>query len=773
MVNLLPFAAQIEQARNSPYFIDDDPRQSFINEMRRHGFTPPAELAIGDIQRIPSPQDTNPRSASGWYIYNEFDDLQNIGNQIGVGTYGSWKGDPEKVTWSSKSSNSMNIQERLRYNAQIEAAKVKRENELIRRNNDAAMSSFEEWSTSPQAPNDHPYLIRKQVPAFDGVKQVTYKDQPAIAIPVLKKDVMTSLQYILPDGTKRFKSGGMTKGCYYKINGSLQNTVYIAEGYATAASIAMATSATVYIAFSAGNIYETTAQAKADYPHAKIIIASDDDRFSDSINAGRTKSEQAAIGLGVDVVFPEFKSLESKPVDFNDLHCLEGLDAVKALLIKAEKPKAYKKKEADNNNDSGNAASDSLLRPSGILGEIVAYYTATAGNEQPLFAVQCAIATCSVLLARSFQTSRSNRTSLFILNIGKSGTGKEHAKKVMENIIDAVGEGHVIAGDGYTSASGVLAALMSKPRHVTVIDEFSKHLQASQNKGNSHLMESNTQMMQAIGRLDGVMRPRNFSTIGLTKERQKEMAEMKVINPAITLLAMSTPDDLFSTLDVSSVKDGFLNRFIICVSDAERAIREHKEALEVPQSIIDWHNHIAARKATQQETPFDAPPMQTLSFTVDAMLLQHEFQQFCIDTANSLERYGMAELSGRANEMAMRLSLIHALSRDPMASTINEDDMRWSIGWVKFNMIRLIDKLKVSIAGSEYEGWKKECLEKFRQAGENGLPLSALHKTAPFSKLRKRDLEEVLKALEEGELIFKESRSESGRGRPSIYYFAI
>ena len=63
----------------------------------------------------------------------------------------------------------------------------------------------------------------------------------------------------------------------------------------------------------------------------KIIFCADDDRWKDG-NPGITKAKAAAEKIGATVVIPKFKDLATKPTDFNDLHKLEGIDAVRQQL---------------------------------------------------------------------------------------------------------------------------------------------------------------------------------------------------------------------------------------------------------------------------------------------------------------------------------------------------------------------------------------------------------------------------------------------------------
>lgn len=736
MVDLTPFKEKLKIATKNTG--DENPRCLFLDALFLSGFKPPKVLRDGVIDRIADPTDKG-KSKSGWYIYNQYED-------IAIGVYGSWKGYPERIVWTSRSEHSLSFQQRIKLNEEIKEAEAKRKIEEERLRNEAAENAFKLWDKAKDATQENAYIKKKKVKVYDGVRE----DGDTLLIPVCIDGHLTSLQKIKPDSTKRFLTGGRTKGCYFRIDGD-ERKIYIAEGYATAASIAEATGNCCYVSFSAHNLYEVAESLKEKKQESKIIIAADND------DTCRNKAQQIQDALGIEPIYPK-----EPHNDFNDWHVAEGIEALTACLTK--EAKKYKKQEKKNH------ANDFI--PTGVLSKIINYYNATSGNDQPLFAVQCAIATCSVILGRSFQTNFSNRSSLFLLNIAKSGTGKEHAKKVMENILEATNNSHLIAGDGYTSASAVVSALQERPRHITVIDEFSKYLQAASNKyGNSHLMEANAQLMQAISRLDGTMRARSYATIGLSKDKKKELANQFVINPAITMLAMTTPDDLFNTIDVSSIKDGFLNRFIICISDAERSLRVHKEPIEVPQEIVDWEVSIRNRVGEGVENATAEPNVITVPFTMDAIKKQREFQQKCIDIANQLEAFRMDEIPGRANEMAMRLALIISLSENPNAERITDLQMQQAINWMDFNLMRLVDKLKMSVSSNEYEAHKKEILQALRDS-DGGITFSAMMKRAPFSKHKRKDLVEMLTSLREADLIIDEPYQPS-KGRPTTLWSAI
>lgn len=174
------------------------------------------------------------------------------------------------------------------------------------------------------------YLARKRVAAF-GI----YFLDDEVLVPV--RDILGKTwgyQRILPDGTKLFLPGGKVEGCFHLIEGeSWEDYIFIAEGYATAASVHMALFAPVVCAYHAGNLPKVAAAIRDKYPDVHIVICADDDQWTQG-NPGRSKAQLAANAVKGRVVLPVFKDLEGRPTDFNDLHCREGLDAVRRALTK-------------------------------------------------------------------------------------------------------------------------------------------------------------------------------------------------------------------------------------------------------------------------------------------------------------------------------------------------------------------------------------------------------------------------------------------------------
>lgn len=242
------------------------------------------------------------------------------------------------------------VEEQARRKAESEARRQAAEQERQQTQQRVKGTAQKIWNSSRPASLSHPYLAAKGITnpdAIAGLRQNEYKDNDNLIIPVLYENEIVNLQSINQDGGKRFLAGGQVQGAYAFIGKSEDVEkvgVVMAEGYATAASIYEATGKPVIIAFDAGNMVTVAERLAQKLPqNVPVVIAVD----NDASQTGIKKARQAAALLGdrAMAIQPEFsmtliqqyqkgKGVDEKgrpplPSDFNDLHKLAGLEAVR------------------------------------------------------------------------------------------------------------------------------------------------------------------------------------------------------------------------------------------------------------------------------------------------------------------------------------------------------------------------------------------------------------------------------------------------------------
>jgi len=295
-----------------------DPIPAFQAHCKAAGLVVEAIVDDGEIHRVPT-MSSKRGALDGWYILH-------TSGKFPVGVCGDWRTDVQHK-WAAQTGRQLTFQERADHAKWIEEVKAKQAAVRAAAQAEAAERADAEVGGYADASAEHPYLQRKQVQPH-GIK---IDRAGKLVVPIYNADgEIISHQTIDADGNKRFLKGGRVEGGFFEIRGT-RGVVFIGEGFATCASVHEATGATVLVAFDAGNLPRVAKVAKALYVGSKLVMAADNDQFTDN-NPGMRAASTAAHAVHGLVVHPEFSPAEvlaGKPTDFNDLHVLRGLDAVR------------------------------------------------------------------------------------------------------------------------------------------------------------------------------------------------------------------------------------------------------------------------------------------------------------------------------------------------------------------------------------------------------------------------------------------------------------
>jgi putative DNA primase/helicase len=302
------------------------------------------------------------REKRGWYHLHEL--RMDSGDTLLVGSYGVWRGnDPGSSKIELSKGAMMSADQRSALKARIAAdrkqADAARKVEAAR----AAARASAVWAKL-EASGDSEYLKRKCVLGHG----VRYSSSGAVVLPLL--DVagqIHGLQAIYPaDHPKRKRLGrdkdfwpaGVVKQGHFFLIGSppVGAACLLCEGYATGASLYEATGLPVAIAFDAGNLIHVAQALRARWRGLRVLVCADDDylgkcaecgHFTPTTapgcahcakphgrrNAGLVDATNAAMAVDGEWLVPAFaaqRSVTNKgPTDFNDLHVVEGLQAVR------------------------------------------------------------------------------------------------------------------------------------------------------------------------------------------------------------------------------------------------------------------------------------------------------------------------------------------------------------------------------------------------------------------------------------------------------------
>ncbi|WP_249216108.1 AAA family ATPase [Burkholderia cenocepacia] len=203
---------------------------------------------------------------------------------------------------------------------------------------DAATKARSLWERAGTVRADHAYVRAKRIKPY-GAKQL--RDQLVVKLRDIDGE-HHSAQYIQADGHKTFQTGGRISGCFVAVSAGAEpngkTPLLICEGYATACSLHEATGYPVAAAMNAGNLPNVARAWRQKHHKLRIVLCADDDTETTG-NPGMKKATEAAHAVGALLAVPDFgKDRPGHASDFNDLRCLDGLEAVRRCVDAATAP---------------------------------------------------------------------------------------------------------------------------------------------------------------------------------------------------------------------------------------------------------------------------------------------------------------------------------------------------------------------------------------------------------------------------------------------------
>ena len=264
-------------------------REAIINA----GLTAPDTLILdGKIHRFRSGQRGGKPAGdkTGWYI--AFDD------GTPAGTFGCWR---SGIThdWRAVVNRKLTATEEMSIIRRMTEARALRDAERAKQHETAADTVEMIWSGCMAASSEHPYLKRKNI----NPNGARVTGDGRLVVPLFDADgVLSSLQYIDSEGGKLYQTGGATGGCFWQLGTTDEpGVIYMAEGFATAATIHQATGRPCVIAYSASNLVPVLGALRAQHdPKQEIVIVADNDKSG----VGQKYAEQACAKHGARLVMP-------------------------------------------------------------------------------------------------------------------------------------------------------------------------------------------------------------------------------------------------------------------------------------------------------------------------------------------------------------------------------------------------------------------------------------------------------------------------------------
>jgi phage/plasmid primase-like uncharacterized protein len=280
------------------------PDAQLIDAMRAAGLEPPDEIHMdGKIHRFKSGTKGSPGHGDkpGWYLV--------FGDGIPAGRFGCWRAGME-VMFRADIGRKLTQTEEMVNVRRMTEAKALRDAALERQHQVASETVEKIWTGAQAALPDHPYLARKGINPHGA--RITGDGR--LIVPLYDQDgTLSSLQYIaaLQDGKseKRYHTGAESGGKFW-IVGTMDEpgTLYVAEGFATAATIHEVTNRPCIVSYSASGLVTVTGSLREMYGATQdIVIVADHDRHG----VGQKYADQASAKYGARVILTPIEGMDA------------------------------------------------------------------------------------------------------------------------------------------------------------------------------------------------------------------------------------------------------------------------------------------------------------------------------------------------------------------------------------------------------------------------------------------------------------------------------
>jgi hypothetical protein len=583
---------------------------------------------------------------------------------------------------------------------QAAADKLLHDAQEAKQHNEAAQAAEAALKEATPAPADHPYLVKKGIkPHGTLIDKAGY-----LLVPMRDTDRKPwNVERINPADSKdkRGLPGGRRTGLYFSI-GKPDGVAIVCEGFATGASIHESTGQAVAVAFNAGNLPAVAQALRSKHPALTIIMAADDDVQTPG-NPGMTKATEAARAVGGLLAVPNFGA--SRPdgaTDFNDLHQIDGADAV-MRCIQAAAPVTTSGQTATStsmeptfsplDDDGGKVAEGepdphrNAPRPHdgclyGLVGEVARAACAANKEVNPHAAALAFMTVLAAGLGRGCYLAIGDdwhHPRLFALHAGRSGRGRKGTStKLATRIARAMDERHPDVAfqrhsgglssreglvmkihDGYKEGKSEVEPIHDK-RLWILESEFANTLHQTGREGNT---------------LSAALRD---AWDGTSIKPATKTAPVYASKPHINLLGHITPSELVDMMKSRELSNGFANRFMmIWAEQGELDPFPSYTPKETIDALADRLADVlrfaqADRFADRDHTRLQLDPEAAKRY---AALYRGEFQ----------DRSGGELVTGllvRRAPYLLRLAMLFALT--DKAVTIEVRHLESALHWVRF-----------------------------------------------------------------------------------------
>ena len=387
----------------------------------------------------------------------------------------------------------------------------------------------------------------------------------------------------------------------------------------------------------------------------------------------------------------------------------------------------------------------SLYAAPGFLDELASYTCRTALYTNRALAFAGALALLSFLCGRRYRTRSRLSSSLYVIALADSATGKDAPRQVNFDLLSRCGYGGSF-GDRFASGEGLEDSLYRSPSMFYQPDEISFLFASFSGREVSPTAAS---IATTILRLytNGIYAMRVLSRKRPAKGAAGEEAKARIIrNPNLVLFGTATPAKFYQSLSVDGLENGLVGRCFVVPAQSPRARNPSPSYDEQPPAVVldafDALGRLGERigKRGDPATVPEDPAATSALLAADDRCTERVNRAL---SAASVDE-GDAALWGRAFEKCYKLALLRAVSRDPEEPCIRADDAEWGSALAEAVTRDILVKARLNLSGDEFQSATNLVRRFLLSCPEHSASRSSLLRA---TRIRTRLLDEVVEYL--------------------------
>ncbi len=400
----------------------------------------------------------------------------------------------------------------------------------------------------------------------------------------------------------------------------------------------------------------------------------------------------------------------------------------------------------------------------GIIGETIRWICDTAIKPQPVLAMLNTITALGAIFGRRYASPINTRTNLFSVGISHTGSGKDHSRRKIKEIMNTAGLSSFIASDEIKSGAGMGTTLNNTPACIMMLDEFGLVLQSISGEKAASYKAEISEMLLKIYTSSG-----SEYKFGTYADKKTEQITLK--DPHLCIYGTTTLDTYIKALKKMAIHSGQLNRFIVLpgLEEPERRFEDAKRG--VPDDLLElWKEIIPAGKdlTALNSGLIAAPPLTEVGWGDTRAY----YNKLCVLEDKRVlagKETGTGELWGRFSEHVIKVAMIFAICRSPITPILQIDDVKMAEIIVQSGTEYVIDLAMNYMYENAIEKDKKNILGLIRKGGHKGVARKDL--TSISGGMKMRDFDEIIKCLIDEERV--EAVMEKSKTRNRIIYKSV